>query len=429
MVFLCAAFNAAAQTSPPYISETEEQYARSQTARADAIKAFRVGNVAAALEDMRKALTDRPTNTAILGNAIFLAAELGAVEDIEVLTRRYLALNLVPPAGVIAAVQEKLPTPVWDQLQPEIGRLNAPSGAAETIYTVPVRHQLVEGIAPDGKGGFFLSTVVSGSILHLTDTGEVQPFLDGDNHAAPSFFGIAFNQQEDSLYATYGQVDQTPVDQTPGMPAGAGKTGVLRINATTGLVTGNWPLPGGTDGQQIADIAISSSGMVVVSDGQGSGLYLVEESGLSRLQTNVTFRSPQGLAFLPDGTLLMADYGRGLWKIDMETGAATLLDTPATTALIGIDGLLVHKGRLVAIQNGVSPHRIIEVNLDDAREKVTGVTVLAKNLEGFDEPTLGTSAETGIAFVASSQWPKFGNGGTIREGQTYNPTAIMLITD
>ncbi len=424
LVFMCSACHAAAQVPSTYISETEEQYARSQTARENAVNAFRAGDIAVALEGMKKALSDRPTNIAVLGNAIFLAAEMGAVDEMKTLTHRYLALGVVPPAGIVAALKEKLPAAVWSELKTEIDRLNAPSGSAETLYTVPVRYRLVEGIASDGKGGFFLSTVVSGSIHHLKNTGEIQLVLDGKVHDAPSFFGIAFNPDEDRLYATYGRVEQTP-----NVPAGAGKTGVLRINATTGSITGNWPLPGGTDGQQIADIAINASGAVVVSEGQGSGLYLVEASGLRRLETGVTFRSPQGLAFLPDGTLLMADYGRGLWKIDLEAEAATLLGVPQSVSLIGIDGLFAHKGHLAAIQNGVSPHRIIEISVDNARENVTGITVLAQNLDGFDEPTLGTSTAAGIAFVASSQWPKFGDGGALRDGQTYQPTNIMMIRD
>ncbi len=424
---LCAVLSmgfAVTATAQPYVTETEEQYTRSQAARGEAIQAFRAGNLDEALAGMMQALKDRPTNTAILGNAIFLAAETGAIDETIALIGRYFALGVVPPDAIRAKMQEKLPPETWAELEQEMNVLMAASGSADTMFQIPQTHRLVEGVAADGTGGYFLSTVVSGTVLKVNRTGDISVLLEGKDHEAHSFFGLAFDVSNNSLYATYGRVDQTP-----DIPAGGGKTGVLKINGTTGAVSGNWSLDGGTERQQIADIAIDGTGRVFVSEAQSGALYEVAENGLRPLETNASFRSPQGLAFLGDGTLMMADYGRGLWAINIDTGDARLLDTPNTLSLIGIDGLLSHKGRLIAVQNGVSPHRIIEINTNLEAGHVTGVEVLAQNLAGFDEPTLGTSTSDGVLFVASSQWPKFGENGNVRDGQTYNPTNIMLIRD
>lgn len=424
---LCAVLSlgiATTATAQPFVTETEEQYARSQAARGEAIQAFRAGDLEKALAGMMRALEDRPTNTALLGNAIFLAAESGAIDETVALAQRYMALNVAPPAAIRAKMQEKLPPEKWDVLNQEMDVLTAASGAADMMFQVPQAHRLVEGIATDGEGGYFLSTVVSGTILKISQTGEVSVLAEGKDYQAHSFFGLAFDAASNSLYATYGRVDQTP-----DIPAGGGKTGVLKIDGTTGAVIGNWSLDGGTDGQQVADIAIDNTGKVIVSEAQSGVLYEVADDGLKSIETNASFRSPQGLAFLKDGTLMMADYGRGLWAISTNNGNARLLATPNTVSPIGIDGLLAHEGKLIAVQNGVSPHRIIEIGTDLQAGRVTGVKVLAQNLEGFDEPTLGTSTPDGVMFVASSQWPKFGEGGVVRDGQTYNPTNIMLIRD
>ena len=415
-----AAQSAAAQ---PLITESEEQYARSQSARTEAITAFRSGDLDTAFTGMMRALEDRPSNTALLGNAMFLAAETGRLDDAVALNKRHLALGVAPAGAIQAKLKEKLPESDWTAIEQEIAALSTPVGNAATVAEIPTEYRLVEGVASDGKSGFFLSTVVSGSLLHMDASGELNLLLDGRPLEANSFFGIAYNRGEDSLYATYGRVDQTPGHET-----GAGKTGLLRVNVSTKEVTGNWSLPGGTDGKQIADIAISSTDQVFVSEAQSGNIYEVSNDTLKAVETNKTFRSPQGMAFL-GGSLWMVDYGRGLWKINVETGETRLLPVPVDVSLIGIDGLLAHKGRLVAIQNGVTPHRIIEINLDEQRESVTAISVLAQSLKGFDEPTLGTSAESGIVFVASSQWPKFGPGGELRDGQTYNSTNIMLLRD
>ena len=168
---------------------------------------------------------------------------------------------------------------------------------------------------------------------------------------------------------------------------------------------------------------------VYATDGQSGKIYKLGETGLEELKLNVSMRSAQGIEIAYRDTLLVADYGRGLWRVNLETLEAKLLEVPDTISLIGMDGLFFHRNRLIAIQNGVTPHRIIEIETDRDYERVTDIKVLAQNLPEFDEPTLGVSTLDGIMFVASSQWPKYGPGGEVREGQTIDPTRIMLIRD
>ncbi len=415
------AYGAAAQT---LITETEEQYTRSQAARTEAITAYRAGDIAGGLTHMKRALAFRPTNVALLANAIFLAAEAGDTTEVVELGKRYASLGLSPGAAIEEKMQSVLRPDDWSAFQHKFTMAVAPHGEGSLLAEIPPEHALVEGITTDAKGAFFLSTVVSGSILKLTPNGKISVLVDGKGYSAGSFFGLAYSPMESSLYVTYGRVDQTRDDHEDG-----GNTGVLRIDPASGDVTGNWFLQGGTEGQQIADVAINRQGDVFVTQAQNGGVFKVEERGLTELNIPVTFHSPQGLAFLDDQTLIVADYGRGLWYIDTKRDDALLLPVPESVSLIGIDGLIAHQGRLIAIQNGVTPHRIVEITLGNDTKAVTGVRVLAQNLPQFDEPTLGVSSETGLIFVASSQWPKYGAGGVVREGQIIAPTKIVRLVD
>ena len=406
------------------VSESEEQYSRSQTVRGEAITAFRAGDLATALDLMKRALIDRPTNTALLSNALFLAAETGSIDDATNFANQFIALELVPGAGIRAKMQEKLPAATWQQFSKKFDALVQPKGTAEKILSISTDHKLVEGVATDGNGAYFLSTVVSNAILVASPTGEISVLTSGTDHAIGSFFGIAYSQQEKALYATHGRVDQTR-----NMPKGEGQTGVIRIDPRSGDVTGDWPLPGGTEDQQIADITISPDGAVFVSEAQSGAVYKIDGEKLDKLNTDKQYRSPQGMAILENGVIFMADYGRGLWRINTITNEATLLPVPSTVSLIGIDGLLAHRGRLIAIQNGVSPQRVIEIELDGTREAVIGIRVLAQSLADFNEPTLGASTPEGLVFVASSQWPKYAPDGFLIKDQSLNPTSILLLRD
>lgn len=421
MLFLAGTQTAAAQK---IVRETEDAFTRSQALRAEAIAAFRAGDTMVAFDGIKKALQHRPTSSALLYNAIFLAAETDNLEAAIQYGHAYAKLGIAPGAAVQAKLKEKLPAADWQALEQQFTTNSKSAGAASHLITVPANHRLIEGIAVDEQGTFFLSTVVSATILQVTPSGTISVLFDGNAHNLGSFFGIAYERTSNSLYATFARVDQTASNASD-----TDATGIVRINPLTGELMDKWVLPGGTQGQQIADIAIGGNGAIYAADAQAGKIYRLDSDGLKAVPTTVQFMSAQGLVAHDNNTLLVADYGRGLWRIDATTGNAALYGVPDTVALAGIDGLLRHNDRIIAIQNGTSPHRIIEVHLDDATLSVTHITILAQNLAQFDEPTLGTSSKDGIAFVASSQWPKFDKQGTVREGATINPTQILLIPD
>jgi hypothetical protein len=85
------------------------------------------------------------------------------------------------------------------------------------------------------------------------------------------------------------------------------------------------------------------------------------------------------------------------------------LSVPPDLALNGIDGLVIHGSSLVAIQNGVRPHRVIQVDLAPDGVTVSGVRILVMNHDDLDEPTLGVVVGDTLYFTADSQGQKFLN--------------------
>lgn len=73
----------------------------------------------------------------------------------------------------------------------------------------------------------------------------------------------------------------------------------------------------------------------------------------------------RGLALSDDGdTLYFADYALGLFGADLKsaTGFAVNHD-PARLVLGGIEGLFYYQGNLIAIENGMSPKRVVRLAL------------------------------------------------------------------
>ena len=406
--------------SLPTAAEDEAAFQASQTARARGGEAFRAGDLNAALTAMEEALSLRPSHPGLLGNVAYLAASTGDGQRAADALRAYAALGLVPGADIQAKVKEAITPAAWRELETAFKLNTRTIGTAHIDTPLPADLRLVEGIALGPDDTIYVGTVVSGGIYRM-DGHDATMIVDAKDHEFGSFFGMSM--YDGNLYATFARVEQTP-----GYTPDEGQTGLAKINPETGDILKVWTLPDGTDGQQVADITVTQAGTIYVSDAQGRKVYRVAGDTLEVAFAHPGFMNPQGLAEIPGLGLLLADYGRGIWYLDEQSGEATLLDVPDTVSLLGIDGLVAHEGRLMAIQNGVNPQRIIEIALKGSA--VTGVKVRAQALEGWDEPTLGASGSAGMFYIAASQWPKYGAWGAIKQGaQQPAPTPVMVIAD
>jgi hypothetical protein len=103
-----------------------------------------------------------------------------------------------------------------------------------------------------------------------------------------------------------------------------------------------------------------------------------------------------------------------------------LLDAPEDAALTGIDGLLLWRGDLVAIQNGLRPHRILRLRLDGKASRVESVAVLERAHPRWDEPTLGVLVGADLYYVATSQYGAIRQDGSLAQDRLQPPVILRL---
>ena len=84
-----------------------------------------------------------------------------------------------------------------------------------------------------------------------------------------------------------------------------------------------------------------------------------------------------------------------------------------------------HGNKLVAIQNGIRPHRVTAFELDDDGLSIRRGWTLVANLPEFDEPTLGVVRGDDLYFVANSHWNRFDRDNRLPEGLT-GPIILKL---
>lgn len=125
--------------------------------------------------------------------------------------------------------------------------------------------------------------------------------------------------------------------------------------------------------------------------------------------------------------LYVADYARGILRVDLAARELRLLDSPGDAAAVGIDGLYLDRGGLVGIQNGVTPHRVVRLRLSAGGDRIAGIDVLERARPDYAEPTLGVVVDGELYYVANSQWERFREDGGMDAPDRLRPPLVLRL--
>jgi sugar lactone lactonase YvrE len=183
----------------------------------------------------------------------------------------------------------------------------------------------------------------------------------------------------------------------------------------------------GPHGSALGDMTLTPNGDVIVSDGSGGGVYRLTATGaeLERLD-NGDFISPQTSAMHPDGKhIFVPDYLRGIGVLDPATKQVRWLSTEQRFALSGIDGLYFDRGKLIAVQNGTSPERVVIFTLDSSLTKIESESVIERSTETLGDPTHGVVIGSDFFYISNSGWDITEDNGNLKAGAKPSSPRIM----
>jgi hypothetical protein len=274
------------------------------------------------------------------------------------------------------------------------------------LALVPAEAQLVEAAAMDARSGRLFATSVVSRLLWIRERDGSWRGLDiGD---VDSLSGVVLDPCKRRLW-----VAASNLGMGSG-PKGAFK-GLIAIDPDRLTVVRKIAAP---DGVNPSDIALGRGGVLFASDPIGGGVYRARprDELLSILVPPGTFRSPQGLAESHDGTqLYLSDYRYGLAAVSLQNGSVSRVSAAAglIVPLDGIDGLWRFHDRLIVVQNGTSPKRILSLRLDRQGKSIIETEVLEQAHPSWTEPLSGSIAGDSLIYVATGQWDRFENGAAI----------------
>lgn len=360
----------------------------------------------AAREAYTAALALRPDSPRYLHGLAAAQALTGRPDEALATLRRLTALGVATPVERDAAFASLQGTPAFNALRSALAANRAPRGEADLLVELPGRTGLIEGLAfRDRTGDLFLGDVHRRCLWRRDRDGRVTRFSAEDEELL-GVFGLALDESRQTLWAATSAVpEMTGFTQDK-----KGLAALAAFSLLTGELRRIVDVPSDGRDHVLGDLLVAPDGTIYATDSAAPIIwrYLPGAEEMDKLVEYPGFVSLQGLV-LTNRTLLVADYANGLFAIDLSDSAPVVraLAPPPDATLLGLDGLAPAPDGLFAVQNGVTPQRLVRIGLSPDLTTVTGLTVLAAALPHLDDLALVTLVNGRPTFLANAGWDSF----------------------
>ncbi|HLY16771.1 MAG TPA: hypothetical protein VKR61_06080 [Bryobacteraceae bacterium] len=336
-----------------------------------------------------------PGNPRILYNLAAAEARLGHAEAALTELQSLAAAGLVYDFNADDDFASLRGSPQFAALLLRVAQNRKPFGSAAAVSSLPEPDLLPEDIAYDPKTRRFLIGSVTQAKIVAQD-GAVFAKTDWPVMA------LRVDPRRRILWAATGWIGNCLRCN----PADKDKTALIAFRLDSGelLRRVDAPVKG-----LLGDMTISRAGDLYVSEGTYGAVLRLKASStaMERLDAPGEFRSPQTPALSADErTLYVADYVRGIAAMDLKTRAVRWLQPAPNVIASGIDGFYRYRDSFLAVQNGVSPERIVRFSQDLQKQEI-----LEANTPGLGEPTHGTLIGGTFYFIANTGWNAYDDNG------------------
>ena len=316
-------------------------------------------------------------------------------------------------------------TGVWKYVVDGLKANLKPFGEGKVAYTLPAGDTLYESLAYDSvRKRMLVGSVRDGTIQIIGKDGKLESFITPDaSNGLWSVYAMAADPEGDALYVA----STASVYFKNFAKDDFGKAGIFKFKLSSGKLVEKYLLQPDPNPRTLSSIAVGKNGLVFAADGVRNVIYRLDGGALKVTVENPKLTSIRGLAINGDGsTLYFADYTMGVLGVDLSAGKGfDLRYDMASLVLGGIDGLFWYDGTLVAIQNQMSPHRVMRLTLGKDGRSIVKVMPLDVANPAFSLPTYGAIEGDGLYFVANSQKNRYGTYGTPKDGAELQPVKIF----
>lgn len=377
--------------------EAEPRWVMLNREASQAVKAKDYGRLRAALNELGPLL---PGNARILYKLAAAEARLGHADAALDRLQDLAAAGLVYDFKTDEDFASLRAAPRFSDILQQVDQNRKPVSRAAPVAALSEPDLLPEDMAYDAaRRRFLIGSVTRAKIV----TADGKPFAK----AAWPIMALRVDARRGILWAAMGWIPNCAQCD----PADKDKTALVAFELDSGALIKriDSPVKG-----LLGDMTISREGDLYVSEGSYGAVLRLKAGGasLERLDAPGEFPSPQTPALSADErTLYVPDYVRGIAALDLTTHAVRWLQPARGIVLNGIDGFYSHGDSFLAVQNGVTPERLVLFSQD-----LTKQTILETNTPGLGEPTHGTFVDDTFYFIANTGWNHYGDDGRKKDG-------------
>lgn len=373
--------------------------------RRAAVAAYQARDFAAMARACENALALRPDSPRYLLMLATARTLLGDQTAALAALDRLADLGISLPVEQVADLAALRDIPEFTVICTRLAANRAAQGNVAVMHELPDTAGILEGLAwRPATGDIFLGDVHARCVWRLTPDGSRARFAD-----APELlgvFGLAVDEPRGALWLALAAVPE----MRGYAEADKGRAALAEVDLATGALRRLYPAPADGRDHVLGDLALAPDGSIYLTDSAAPIVWRLAR-GADALEVaceSPAFASLQGLGFVAGGTaLIVADYANGLHVIDLATSAVRSLPPPPRATLLGIDGFIVRQDALIAVQNGISPQRVVQIELTTDASAIAACQVLASGLPRMEDLTLPAWIDGHLAFIAGAGWDAF----------------------
>jgi hypothetical protein len=293
-------------------------------------------------------------------------------------------------------------TEVWTYLNDLMIGAGEPGGTGEVVFTLAAEQSSPVAISWDESRGLFLvGTETNGEVIAVSEDGSTQVLIEANSkNGLWAIRGLFVDAENNRLWVSSAAVPVFSAFEVTEKGRGA----LIEFDLKTLELKGRFNVPMNGQNHELGPIAVSGNGDIYVADLAHPVVFRKTAKG-DRLEPFVGNNDLVGIrdlaVSLDNGKLYIADSAMGILVVDPAEQTSAMLGSPEDLNLGAISGLFYNEGKLIMIQNGFQPQRIMRLELDANGTTVTEVVPLATSLADFDRPALGTIKGDDVYYFAN----------------------------
>lgn len=314
-------------------------------------------------------------------------------------------------------------TEVWSYIVDQLAANLAPKGEGKVAFRLPADDLMVEALTWDPtRKEFIAGSVRNGTIYRVASDGALTAFIKPDvGNGLWGVYDLAVDAKRNRLWVA---------TMASAMTEGAagenyGRAAVLSFELDSGEPVGRFLPPADGRTHLFPSIAVSPAGDVFVADSLNRSIWRVEGRALRPVVENARLTRVRALTVSEDGkTLYFADYSSGLFGIDIASGKPFVVGFPRNVSLFGIESLYSHGPNLIAVQNAMTPQRIVRIELTPDGRNAARLLTIDSGHKAFEALARGVRVGDRLFVIANTQRGRYTPLGNLADGAKLDRIAI-----